>query len=188
MKNKRYILPCLIIILSGIIYSPLQSQQKNDIHRTKFSGEWKSKESIGMGGNIVCSYDADDRMNSKIMKITEQSDFLNIEIPNSTSNAVLSRSKSQEKLSFNGKESEINHGQGIGKKYTVKFSADRQTMSINTIVRLMDNVYGQKEAFVYVKEVWQMSNDGKSITVQANAKSDILGDERNWKTVFYKTK
>ncbi len=186
MRNKKYVLSFLVILLTGVFYSIVKAQQKNDINRTKFSGEWKSKESISMGGNIVCSYDAGDRMNSKIMNITEHSDFLNIEIPNPTSEAGLSIS--QEKLAFNGKESEINHGQGVGKKYTVKFSAERQTMSINTIVHLMYNVYGQKDAFVYVKEVWQLSNDGKTITVQANAKSDILGEERNWKTVFYKTK
>ena len=62
MKNKRNVLYSLIIILAGVIYFQVQAQQKNGIHRANFSGEWKSKESISMGGNIVCSYDEGDRM------------------------------------------------------------------------------------------------------------------------------
>ena len=60
MKNKRNVLYSLIIILAGAIYFQAQAQQKNGIHRPNFSGEWKSKESISMGGNIVCSYDEGD--------------------------------------------------------------------------------------------------------------------------------
>jgi hypothetical protein len=186
MKNNRCFLPSLIFLLLGVFCITLKAQQKKFTRRTNFSGEWKSKESISMGGNIVCSYDVDDRMNAERIKITEHADFLTIEVPSNTSKgAGLVRNK--EKLNFDGTESEINHGQGIEKKFTVKLSADRQTMHINTIVQLMYNVNGQKGTFVYVKEVWQLSNDGKSIMVQANAKSTILGDERNWKTVLYKT-
>ncbi len=178
MRNKRYILLGIIIVLVGAFYYPLQAQQKTNTQRANFSGEWKSKESISMGGNIVCSYDLSDRMNSKSMKITEQSEFLNIEIPDPTSDAALSRS--QEKLPFNGKESEINHGQGLGKKFTVKLSADGQTTTINSIAL-------QRKVIHYVKEVWKLSSDGKSIILQSNAKSNVWGEERSWKTIFYKT-
>jgi hypothetical protein len=188
MKNKRSVLSCLIILLTGVIYFAVQAQQKNDTHRADFSGEWKSKESISMGGNIVCSYDEGDRMLSKTMKIAEQADFLTIEIPNPSSGAALASSK--EKLAFNGKESEINHGRERGKKFTVKLSADRQTMTVNSIVHLMVatpyHVNVQKQAFVYVTEVWKLSNDGKSISVQANAKSNLFSAERSWETVFNK--
>jgi hypothetical protein len=44
----------------------------------------------------------------------------------------------------------------------------------------------QKQMFVDVTEVWKLSNDGKSISVQANAKSNLIGAGRSWKTVFYK--
>ena len=189
MKNKKCVLSCLIILLTGVIYFSVQAQQKNDNHRANFSGEWKSKESISMGGNIVCSYDEGDRMLSKTMKIAEQVDFLTIEIPNPSPGAPLATS--QEKLAFDGKESQINHGRERGKKFTVKFSADGQTITINSIVHLMVptpyKINVQKKAFVYVKEVWELSNDGKSITVQANAKSNVWGETRSWKTIFYKT-
>ena len=129
-------------------------------------------------------------MLSKTMKIAEQADFLTIEIPNPSPGAALATS--QEKLVFDGKEreSQINHGREWGKKFTVKLSADGQTMTINSIVHWMVatpfNINVQKQAFVYVTEVWKLSNDGKSISVQANAKSTLFGGERSWKTVFDK--
>ena len=190
MKNKRNVLSCLIILLTGVIYFAVQAQQKNDTHRANFSGEWKSKESISMGGNIVCVYDEGDRMLSKTMKIAEQADFLTIEIPNPSPGAALATS--QEKLAFDGKESQINHGQGRGKKFTVKLSADGQTMTVNSIVHLgvptPSNINVRKQLVVYETEVWKLSNDGKSISVQANAKSTLFGGERSWKTVFDKAR
>ncbi|MGB4400210.1 MAG: hypothetical protein WBJ10_12640, partial [Daejeonella sp.] len=98
--------------------------------------------------------------------------------------------RSLEKLAFDGKESQINHGLERGKKFTVKLSADGQTMTVKSIVHLVVatpyNIKVQKQAFVYVTEVWKLSNGGKSISVQANAKSTLFGGERSWKTVFDK--
>ena len=186
MKNKRNVLYCLVILITGVIYFAIHAQQKNGTHRADFSGEWKSKESISMGGNIVCTYNEGDRMLSKTMKIAEQADFLTVEIPNPSLGAVLASSK--EKLAFNGKESEINHGRERGKKFTVKLSADRKTMTVNSIVHLMVatpyKVNVQRQMVVYVTEVWKLSNDGKSISVQANAKSNLFSAGRSWETVF----
>ena len=188
MKNKRNLLPCLIILLTGVIYFAVQAQQKNDTHRANFSGEWKSKESIGMGGNIVCCYNSGDRMLAKTMKIAEQANFLTIEV--SSSFPGTAPVTSQEKLTFDGKASEISHGREKGKKSTVKLSDDGQTMTVNSIVHLMVatpyHVDVQEQLFVYVTEVWKLSNDGKSISVQANAKSTLWGGDRSWKTVFDK--
>jgi hypothetical protein len=168
----------------------IQAQQKNGTHRANFSGEWKSKESISMGGNIVCLYDEGDRMLSKTMKIAEQPDFLTIEVPNPSPGAALATS--QEKLAFDGKGSEINHGRERGKKFTVKLSADGQTMTVNSIVHLMTavpfSINTQKQQFVYVTEVWKLSNDGKTISIQANAKTTLSGGERSWTTVFDKVR
>ncbi|MEO7988650.1 MAG: hypothetical protein ABI663_03860 [Chryseolinea sp.] len=165
----------------------LQKDSTNS--ETNFSGEWKSKESISMGGNIVCTYDEGDRMLSKTMIITEQPDFLTIEVPNPSGAALAT---SQERLAFDGKESEINHGRERGKKFTVKLSADRQTMTVNSIVHLTTavpfSINIQKQQFVYVTEVWKLSNDGKTITVQANAKTTLFAEERSWTTVFDKVR
>jgi hypothetical protein len=188
MKNKRNLLPCLIILLIGVIYFAVQARQKIDTHRANFSGEWKSKESIAMGGNLVCCYNSGDRMLTKTMKIAGQANFLTIEV--SSSFPGTTAVTGQEKLAFDGKESQITQGRERGKKFTVKLSADGQTMTVNSIVHLMVatpfNINVQKQAFVYVTEVWKLSNDGKSISVQANAKSPLWGGERSWKTVFDK--
>jgi hypothetical protein len=167
------------------------SLQKDSTNlKTNFSGEWKSKESISMGGNIVCLYDEGDRMLSKTMKIAEQADFLTIEVPDPSRGVALTTS--QEKLAFDGKESEINHGQERGKKFTVKLSADGQTITVNSIVHLMMavpfSINTRKQQFVYVTEVWKLSNDGKTLSVQTNTKSTLSSDERSWKTVFDKVR
>jgi hypothetical protein len=181
MKNKRIVMYSLSTILVAAIYFLVQGQQTNGTTSPNFSGEWKSKESISMGGNIVCCYNSGDRMLAKTMKITEQANFLTVEVASSfpgTAPVI-----SQEKLAFDGQTSEINYGPGRGKKFTVKLSADRRTMTVNSVVNLM---VGQSQASVYVTEVWKLSSDGKSIAVQTDAKSNLYGSARSWKTVFEK--
>lgn len=189
MKNKRNVLACLVILLTGVTYFAVQGCQKNGTHRASFSGEWKSKESISMGGNIVCTYVEGDRMLAKTMKIAQQAGFLTIEA--SSAFPGTTPVTSMEKLAFDGKESQINNGQGRGKKFTVKLSADGQTMTVNSVVQFMTatpyHVDVLKQAFVYVTEVWKLSDDGESISVQTNAKSNLYGNERSWKTVFERT-
>src|SRR6478609_12243584 len=104
MKNKRIVLSCLIFLLTGVIYFAVQALQKNETHRADFSGEWKSKESISMGGNIVCTYVEGDRMLAKTMKIEDQPGFLTIEASSSFNDAA--PVTSQEKLVFDGTESD----------------------------------------------------------------------------------
>jgi hypothetical protein len=190
MSIKTYFLSSVIILLTGVFYFTVEAQQKNLTHRTKFSGEWKTKEPISIGGNIFCSYLEGDRMNSKTMKIAEDADFLTIECPNSNPSAtsIINR----EKLIINGKESQIDHGQGNRKKFSLKLSADGETMTIKSVVYFMNgtpyypNV--REQAYTNVTEFWKLSNDGKTITIQSIAKSNIWDGERSWKTVFEKTK
>jgi hypothetical protein len=186
MKNKRTIWASLIILLTGAMYISIQAQQKISTHRANFSGHWKAKEAISIGGNIFCSYDARDRMASKSMKIVEQADFLTIE--NTDSDAA--SAKSREKLTFDGKTRQINHSQGNRKTFSVKLSNDGQTMTIKSIVYFITStpykVNVKQQAYTDVTEVWNLSNDGKSIAILAKAKSNIWEGERSWKTVFDK--
>ena len=188
MKNKRYILSPLIMLLTLVFYFTVQAQQNKQSNRANFSGEWKSKESISMGGNIVCSYDTGDRMVSKAMKIVEQADFLTIENSNSDPGAPLT--KSQETLIFDGKTRKISHSKANEKKVAVKLSNDGHTITINSIVYFMTatpyHVNEKMQAFTNVTEVWNLSKDGKSISVLAKAKSNIWNEERSWETVFEK--
>lgn len=188
MKNKRFVLYSVAIVLVALVYVAVQAQQKKGTNRANFSGEWKAKQSISMGGNIVCTYNAGDRMLAKTMKIADHVNYMTIEA--SSSFADEPPVKGMEKLTFDGKATEIDRGQGKGKKFTVKLSPDGQTMTINSVVSLMMavpykiNVY--KPAFVNVTEVWKLSDDGKSIIVQAKANSGIIGKDRVWTTVFNK--
>jgi hypothetical protein len=186
MKNKRTILFCVVILLAGAIYFAVRAQQKNDTRSANFSGEWKSKESISIGGNILCTYAEGDRMRSNTMKIAQQADFLTIEVPKPSSGAVLAAS--QEKLTFDDKESQINYNRESGKKFTAKLSADGKTMTVNSIVHLMVpkpyHVDVKEQLVVYVTEVWKLSDDGESISVQTNAKSNSDSQMRSWNTIF----
>jgi hypothetical protein len=188
MKINRYVLCLLIIGLSGMIYLPLRAQQKKGIQSANFSGEWKSKESISMGGNIVCSYESGDRMLSTTMKIVEQGDYLTIENPKADPSTPLV--KSIEKLIFDGKTRQISHSQENIKKYAVKLSDDGHTMTIHSIVYFMNakpyHIDVLEKAFTEVTEVWKLSKDGKSISVLSKAKSNIWDEERSWETVFDK--
>ena len=188
MHIKRYVLSLIIVLLTGVMNSPLKAQQKKGINLTHFSGEWKSKESISMGGNIFCSYDLGDRMVSKTMKIVEQADFLTIENSNPDPGAPMA--KSQETLIFDGKTRQISHSKENEKKFTVKLSNDGHTITINSIVYFMTatpyKVNERMQAFTKVTEVWNLSKDGKSISVLAKAKSNIWNEERSWETVFEK--
>ena len=190
MKSKMKVLCCLIILLTGVIYVAVQSQKKNGTHRPSFSGEWNSKEPISMGGNIMCASNRADHMASKTMKIEELADSLTIEIPNPSPG--LGPATSREKLVFDGKEREVSYGQERGKKFTARLSADGQTMIVNSTLHLMVatpyNVKVQKQGLLYVTEVWKLINDGRSISVQAKAKSNLWGGERSWQTVFDKAR
>ncbi len=170
-----------IILLTGVMHLSLQAQPKNGTHRGNFSGVWKAKESISMGGNIFCSYDAKDRMVAKTMKIVEQADYLTIE--NSDSDAA--SAKSREKLIFDGKTGQINLSKDNRKTFDVKLSNGGQTMTIKSIVYFKNGGPSQA-AYTNVTEVWNLSKDGKSIAVLAQAKSNIWEGERAWKTVFDK--
>ena len=186
MKYKRYISSSLILLLTGLVSFTVQAQQKKSTHRADFSGEWKAKESISMGGNIVCSYDAGDRMVSKTIKIVEKADFLTIENLNQNQGTPLATS--QEKLFFDGITRQISHSQDNEKKCSVKLSNDGRTMTIHSIVYFMTatpyHVNEQMKAFTNVTEIWNLSKDGKSISVTAKATSNIWNEERSWETVF----
>jgi hypothetical protein len=179
MKNKRNVLSCLMLLV-GVIYFSAQAQQKNGTHRANFSGEWRSKESISMGGNIVCTYDAGDRMLATTMKVAQQSNFMTIEA--TSSYPGVAPVTSREKLTFDGKATYIGQPPIRGKKFTVKLSVDSQIMTVNSIVFL--KYPQQKQQFVYVTEVWKLSNDGESISIQTSAKATLFSGERSWTTVF----
>lgn len=185
MKNNKRISLGLFFLLLGLTYFSVQAIHHKGVARPNFSGTWKTKASISMGGNIYCSFIEGDRMNVKSLKIEEQANFLTIE-----TNAKSKSAKIQEKWRFNVNENQGRDSLGINKKYTVKLSADRRTMTVNSVVQQMVptpyHVDVPKKAISYVTEVWHLSDDGQSITIHSNAKSNLWGGVRSWETIFEK--
>jgi hypothetical protein len=183
MQMKKYVLATLMMLLSGVIYMTVKAKQKNGIPHD-FSGQWKAKASISMGGNIFCSYDASDRMVAKSMKIEEKAGFLTVENQDSATGST----NRLEKLIFDGKTRQMSHSQDNKKTYSVNLSKDGQTMTIKSTVYFMTStpykVNVKQQAYTQVTEVWNLSKDGHSIAVLAKAKSNIWQEERAWKTVF----
>lgn len=188
MKNKSIFLSCLLILLSGAVYFSVQALQKNTTKHPSFAGEWKASQSISMGGNIVCCYGSGDRMLATSMKIATQANALSIAVSSAFTGET--PVASQEKFSFDGKATNISHGKEWKKQYTVQLSPDGQTMTVNSTVRFMSaapyKVNVLEEMTVYTTEVWTLGNDGQSISIQTNAKSNLYDKERNWTTVFNK--
>jgi hypothetical protein len=104
------------------------------------------------------------------MKIAEQANALTIEVTNSFPNLPVVSSR--EKLTFDGKESEVNH-RGRGKKFTAKLSPDGQTMTVNSLVYCL--IEGKNEEFK-VTEVWKLIDDGNAIAVHYDVASTSQGD------------
>ena len=76
--------------------------------RANFSGEWKLNESKSelVGQFPLCIFGG-DRMRSKTMKIAGQADFLTVDVASSSPDGALVTR--QEKLTFDGKESEATY-------------------------------------------------------------------------------
>ena len=148
--------------------------------RADFSGEWKLNESKTERGQFLCIYDGGDRMRSETMKISEHENFLTVDVPSSSPDAAMITR--QEKLNFDGKESEFTLAR-TQKKFNVRWSDDGQTLTVNSFVYMKIN--DEKKEEFKVTEVWKLINDGKSILLQANLTSTLIG-ERVMKHVYDK--
>lgn len=110
-------------------------------------------------------------MRSRIMKIDEHADFLTIDVASSSIDGELVMR--QEKLTFDGKESEATFVGNPREKSTAKWSDDRRTMTVASI-RSFDPT--SETADFKVTEVWKLINDGKSISIQINVSSNAGED------------
>jgi hypothetical protein len=129
----------------------------------RFSGEWKLNESKSefVQQFPLCIFGGGDRMRSKTMKIAGHADFITVDVASSSSDGELVIR--QEKLTFDGKESEATFVGRPREKSTAKWSDLGRTMTVNS-VRSFD-INAEKADFK-VTEVWKLTNDRKSISVQ----------------------
>lgn len=131
-----------------------------------FSGEWKLNESKSEHGKFPLCIFGGDRMRSKTLKIAAHAGFLTVDVASSFSDGVMVTR--QEKLTFDGKESEATYVGTPREKSAAKWSDDGQTMTVNS-VRSFDTK-GETADFK-ITEVWKLINGGKSISIQVNSSS-----------------
>lgn len=145
-----------------------------------FSGEWKLNESKSelIGQFPLCIFGG-DRMRSKTMKIAAQADFLTVDVANSAPDGALVTR--QEKLMFDGKESQATYVGTPREKSAARWSDEGQTITVNS-VRSFDT--NGKTADFKVTEVWKLINGGKSISIQVNSSS--ISGEKTMKLVYDK--
>ncbi len=148
--------------------------------RANFSGEWKLNESKSdrIENFPICIFGGNhDHVRSKTMKITEQADFLTVDVPSpSIGGELVPR---QEKLTFDGKEREAIVVGSPREESTARWSDDGQTM---TVISVRSFATIAEEPDFKVTEVWKLINDGRSISVQVNASS--ISRENTMKLVY----
>lgn len=157
-------------MLAGVIYFPVQAQQKNGTHRTNFSGEWKlNKSKSELAGKFpVCIFWEGDRVFSKTMKIAGYQDFITVQV--TSSSPEWPPVKTKEKLIFDSKEIETTVFGRPREQSAARWSDDGLTMIVNSFKSFYTK---GKDPDIKVKEVWKLINDGKSLSVQVNAGEDI---------------
>ncbi|WP_214070447.1 hypothetical protein [Mucilaginibacter sp. dw_454] len=182
MKNKRNVLPCLIILLTGVIYFTVQAQQKKSVNRANFSGEWKfNKSKSQLVEQFPLCIFGNDRMRSKTMKIIGYKDFLTVEVESLSPDGALVTN--QQKLMFDGKKREATYVGNPRDESTARWSDDGRTMTVNS-ARTMTNPVSPLHTFntnveaeaIKVTEVWTLINDGKSMAVQVKSHSNSGGN------------
>jgi hypothetical protein len=97
-----------------------------------FSGDWKLNESKSelIERFPLCIFGG-DRMRSKTMKIAAQADFLTVAVASSSPDGELVTR--QEKLMFDGKETEVTYVGTPREKSAARWSEDGQTMTVNSV-------------------------------------------------------
>jgi hypothetical protein len=144
-----------------------------------FSGEWKLNESKSEIAQFPLCIFGGDRMRSKTMKIASQADFLTVDVARPAPGGMLLTR--QEKLTFDGKESEATYVGTPREKSAARWSDDGQTMTVNSVRSFDPN---GKTADFKVIEVWKLFNGGKSISIQVISSS--LSGDKTMKLVYDK--
>ncbi len=147
-----------------------------------FSGEWKLNEAKKDPDEKfpVCIFGEGDHALSKMMKIAVQNDFLVVTVERPFPYGVVGTS--QEKLTFDGKESEATVIGSPREKLSARWSDDDQTMTVSS-VKSFKPIFEDED--IKVTEVWKLINDGKSISLQVNS-SSVSGENSTMNLVYDK--
>lgn len=155
-KNTSYIGFALAVIF-------IASTAATVIAPANFSGEWslnESKSNFG-DGNF-------GRFAAATFKIKQEKSDITINRNGTTQNG--DAYSWEEKLTYDGKETETEVFNGAKRKASLKWSDDKKTFTINATTKF-DRDGNTFE--ITAVEVWKLSDDGKAITIESNSTSQF---------------
>ena len=127
-----------------------------------FAGDWtlnEGKSELGQFGG---------RMAPKKLKIEGQADAISFERHSTNQNGDAVTTK--EKLSFDGKETESTVWNNSKKKSSAKWSADGQTLNVNSTILLDRN---GEVTEIKVTEVWKLIDNGQALALESTSNSSF---------------
>jgi hypothetical protein len=129
------------------------------VYKANFSGDWKLNESKSDLGPMA-------QWATRAIK-TDQKDN-DITINRTAPGPDGGDATTAETLSFDGKETESTVFGNSKRKASAKWSDDGNTLTVNYVLNLD---FGGQAFEVKGNEIWTLSSDGKTLTVQTNASS-----------------
>jgi hypothetical protein len=159
--TNMFTLKRISIILSAAILL-MCSAATVSAQNANFSGEWnlnEGKSDLGQFGG---------RMAPKKLKIDGQADGISFERFSTNQNGDAVTTK--DKLTFDGKESESTAWGNSKKKSTAKWSADGQTLNVNSTILLDRN---GEITEIKVTEVWKVIDNGQAIALESTSNSSF---------------
>ncbi|HEX8460106.1 MAG TPA: hypothetical protein VF623_01695 [Segetibacter sp.] len=149
------------ITLSAATFLTLCSAASANAQKSNFSGDWKLNEQKSSLGQYA-------QMAPRKLKVDGQADYLSVErFAKSPDGSDVSYN---DKLTFDGKESESTLFGNTKKKSTAKWSDDGKSLNVNAVI--MFDRDGQTFE-VKVAEVWKFVEDGKVLSVESTSTSQM---------------
>jgi hypothetical protein len=130
--------------------------------KANFSGEWKlneQKSTLGQYGG---------RMAAKKLKLNGQTDSLSIQRTATSQDG--NEVTMNERLTFDGKETESTLFTNSKKKSTAKWSDDGKSLNVNSTITLDRN---GETIEIKVTETWKLADDGKALTIESTSNSSF---------------
>ncbi len=146
-------------VLSLLIAPAFLLAFTSKVDRTNFSGEWKLNESKSDLGQMA-------RFATRTIKADQKDDAITIAQTSPSFNG--DDVTTTQILSYDGKETETTVFGNSKRKSSAKWSDDGKTLIINYTLELD---FGGQTSEVKGTETWNLSDDGKTLTVQINSSS-----------------
>lgn len=161
----------VMINVSLIFMLLLTSMTSNAQTPTNFSGKWQFDKTKSTSDKVEMNYDG-----TIILEITQDADTISFsEIYISTGNPDWKTAVETYKL--DGKEQITKHEVGTNKN-SAKWSQDKKVLTITNLDT--QELKGVLQDFL-VADTYQLSEDGKILTIERYRKNPVTGETKAWK-------